>query len=164
MAKKSTIHMMAPPRYARHDPRNLLRVAAGRLLSMQLGGYDYPIRKLRRHGDMCVVTLPPQVRKLLDIKLGDWVMFGKCPWRGMVWLHKLGWQECEGLPEDRAAEWRWGVRKVQGKKWNLFVTVSRGVREALSAEVGDALVFSLPVANGVISVCTVKGGGDGKHR
>ncbi len=158
MAKRSDVTLLSPPRYARNDPRNKARVNAGHLLSMQLRGYDYPIRRLRRVGDVCCVTLPPQVRKSLELKRGDWLMFGECPWPGCAWMCGVTDEEYRRLPADKAPEFRRNGRKVQGGRSGMYVTVSRAVRKILSAEVGDFLSFSLPAECGVISVSVTRGG------
>lgn len=158
MAKKSDIALLLPPRYARNDPRNQRRVKAGQLLSMKLGGYDYPIRKLRRAGDNPCVTLPPQVRESLGIKLGDWLMFGEGPWDGCAWMCRVTEEQYKGKRASESVEFKRKARKVRGKRQHLFVTVGRAVRNILKAEVGDYISFGLEPEAGVISVCAVKGG------
>ncbi len=160
MAKKSDVTLMSPPRYSRNDPRNQARVKAGHLLSMKMGGYDYPIRKLRRAGDIRCVTLPLQVRESLELKRGDWLMFGEGPWPGSAWICKVTEEEHQTLSADKTEEFRRRARKVQGGKSGLFVTIASPVRKILSAEVGDFLSFSLPPEHGVISVSAIKGDGD----
>ncbi len=160
MAKKSDVTLLSPPRYPRNDPRNQARVNAGHLLSMQLAGYDYPVRKLRRVGDINCVTLPLQVRKSLKIKAGDWLIFAEGPWRGLVVFFKL--------PEERYQLFRAGghkdvlrkCRKVRGGKSSLFVTITAAVRKILSVETGDSLVFGSILTSDEFTLSAVKGGGD----
>ncbi|GAI68155.1 unnamed protein product [marine sediment metagenome] len=71
------------------DPSDADKISAGVLRSLQLTGYDYPIRKLRRSGDIRCVTLPLQVRSFLALECGDWLMFGEGSWPGLVAFFKL---------------------------------------------------------------------------
>lgn len=160
MAKKSDVTLLEPPRYTRNDPRNLARVKTAHLLSMQLRGCDYPIRRLRRVGDVQVVTLPPQVRKSLALERGDWLRFGLSPWPSSAWILKVTNSEYKKLTADTSTEFKRRTRKVQGVKGNLFVTVAPAVRKILSAAVGDFLHFGLASQPGVVSIVTIKGGGE----
>lgn len=161
MAKKSDVTLLEPPRYARNDPRNQRRVNAGHLLSMKLGGYDYPIRRLRRVGDNYCVTLPLQVRASLELKCGDWLRFGKGPWPGCAWMCKVTEWQYQRLLEGKGGEFRRKARKVRRSKSSLFVTIAKTVRKILSAEVGDSLIFGPELDQGVTSVSVIKGGGVG---
>ncbi|MBA7627634.1 hypothetical protein ES703_35101 [subsurface metagenome] len=158
MANGSDVNLLEPLRYARNDPRNRARVYAGHLLSMRMGGYDYPIRRLRRVGEVNCVTLPPQVRNSLELKGGEWLMFGEGPWPGCAWICKVTNSDYERLSPDKVQEFRRNARKVQGGRSGLYVTISPAVRKILSAEIGDFLSFSLPAEHGVISVSVTRGG------
>ncbi|MBA7469660.1 hypothetical protein ES707_04938 [subsurface metagenome] len=160
MAKKSDVTLLEPPRYTRNDPRNQARVEAGRLLSLRLAGYDYPIRKLRRVGGIRCVTLPPQVRKSLKIKGGDWLMFGEGPWPGTVWICKVTEEQYQFFRADGRKDMLRKCRKVQAIKSTLFVTIAAAVRKIMLVEVGDSLVFGLRVVSGELSISALKGGGD----
>ncbi len=160
MAKKSDVTLMLPPRYARNDPRNQARVKAGHLLSLQLGGYDYPIRKLRRVGDVCCVTLPLQVREFLALKRGDWLIFGATLWPGVAAFVRVTDEQYPSMTRaDREAQ-RLKARKVQGGKSSLFVNIPPAIRKMLSAEIGNLLHFSPRSKQSVVDICAIKGGGD----
>ncbi|MBA7630394.1 hypothetical protein ES703_37916 [subsurface metagenome] len=160
MAKRSDVTLMSPPRYARNDPRNQARVKAGHLLSLQLGGYDYPIRKLRRVGEMCCVTLPPQVREFLALKRGDWLIFGSTPWRGVVAFIRVTDEQYPSLTLADSEAQRRMARKVQGRKSTVFVNIPAAIRKILSAEPGDLLHFGLRSKQSVVNICAIKAGGD----
>lgn len=160
MAKKSDVTLLEPPRYPRNDPRNQARVKAGHLLSMRLKGYDYPVRKLRRVGDVRCVTLPLQVRKSLKLERGDWLMFGEGSWPGSAWMCKVTEEQHRFFRGDGRKDMLRKCRKVRGGKSGLFVTVAPAVCKILSADVGDSLVFGLRVVGGEMSIYAVKGGGD----
>ncbi|MBA7707816.1 hypothetical protein ES703_116699 [subsurface metagenome] len=150
---------MLPPRYRRNDPRNQARVKAGYLLSMQLRGYDYPIRKLRRVGDVCCVTLPLQVRGWLTLAKGDWLMFGSTLWPGVAGFVKVSAEQYRSMtPADRAGQ-QLTARKIQGKKGALSVVVPPAICKLLLAEVGDSLYFGIRSRQRVVNVCAIKGGG-----
>jgi hypothetical protein len=160
MAKKSDVTLVWPPRYRRNDPRNQARVKAGHLLSMRLAGYDYPIRKLCRVGDCCCVTLPLQVRNLLDVKRGEWLVFGVTPWPGVVSVLKISDEQYRlKRAEDRKGALL-RARKVQGGNGSLFVNISPTVRKILSVEVGDFLMFGIAPGQDMVTVSAIKGDGE----
>lgn len=143
-----------------YDPEQFGSMLAGTLNGMRHAGHDYSVRRLRRHRDSYCVTLPLQVRGYLDVKRGDWLAFGSTPWRGMVAFIRVTAGQYESFPDDSRKEFRQLARKVQGKKSAVFVTVPTKVRELLSAEVGDFIVFGLSPTSGAISISAIKGGGD----
>ena len=149
---------MSPPRYARNDPRNQARVYAGHLLSMQLRGYDYPIRKLRRVGDVCYVTLPPQVRDSLKIRKSDNLMFGEGPWPGTIWISKVTPEWKQALTLDERWKFRKTARIVQGKRRGVWIAVPPAFRKRMSAEPGDFLMFGVRPGMNLVHICAVKGG------
>ncbi|MBA7531194.1 hypothetical protein ES705_23405 [subsurface metagenome] len=160
MAKKSDVTLLEPPRYPRNDPRNQARVKAGHLLSMQLGGYDYPIRKLRRVIDVYHVTLPPQVREFLDVKRGDRLMFGESPWPGTAWISKVTEEQRQRFIVEGPKELRRKSRIVQGRRRGVWVTISPAFRKRLSIEPGDFVMFGIQPEQNLVNICAIKGGGE----
>ncbi len=142
------------------DPDNGGRIADGVLKGMQLAGYDYPVRKLRRHRDSRCVTLPLQVRGFLGAKPGDWLLFGKCTWPGLVAFFKVSPERYRALMTDESKEIRQSARKVQKRKSTLVVTIPPKICEILSAEVGDNLIFGLAPRQNMVTVAALKGGGE----
>ncbi len=133
---------------------------AGHLLSMQLAGYDYPIRRLCRVGDINCVTLPLQVRGFLALEPGVWLLFGECTWPGLVAFFKVSPERYRALMTDESKEIRQSARKVQKRKSSLFVDIPPRICEILSAEVGDNLIFGLAPRRNMVTVAALKGGGD----
>ncbi|GAJ05995.1 unnamed protein product, partial [marine sediment metagenome] len=87
-----------------YDPADVDKIAAGVLKSMQLAGYDYPIRKLRRSADQDCVTLPLQVRGFLQVKRGDWLIFGATLWPGVAAFVKVSDEQYRSMTRaERAA-------------------------------------------------------------
>ncbi|MBA7474428.1 hypothetical protein ES707_09780 [subsurface metagenome] len=142
------------------DPDNGGRIADGVLKGMQLAGYDYPVRKLRRHRDSCCVTLPLQVRGFLALEPGVWLLFGECTWPGLVAFFKVSPERYRELMTDESKEIRQSARKVQKRKSTLVVTIPPRICEILSAEVGDNLIFGLAPRRNMVTVAALKGGGD----
>ncbi|GAI70977.1 unnamed protein product [marine sediment metagenome] len=142
------------------DPDDLNKIATGALRSMELSGYDYPIRKLRRSGDVCCVTLPLQVRGFLELRGGDWLTFGSTRWSGVVAFVKVTADQYECIAADGRKDFRKLARKVQGKKGGVRVSVPPAIREILSAKVGDFLMFGLGPRASMITIAAIKGGGD----
>ncbi len=142
------------------DPADSVRMAAGVERSMQMAGYDYPVRKLRRSGDCCCVTLPLQVRNLLDVKCGDWLVFGVTPCPGVVSVLKISDEQYR----SKRAEDRKGAllraRKVQGGNGSLFINISPTVRKILSVEVDDFLMFGIAPGQDTVTVSAIKGDGE----
>ncbi len=142
------------------DPDNGGRIADGVLKGMQLAGYDYPVRKLRRHRDSCCVTLPLQVRGFLGVKQGDWLIFGANLWPGLVAFFNVSPERYRALMTEDRKEIRQSARKVQKRKSTLVVTIPPRICEILSAEVGDNLIFGLAPRRNMVTVAVLKGGGD----
>lgn len=142
------------------DPDNGGKIAAGVLKGMQLAGYDYPVRKLRRHRDSCCVTLPLQVRGFLALEGGDRLLFGECSWPGLVAFFKVTPERYRALMADDCKEIRQSARKVQKRKGTLVVNIPPRICEILSAEVGDNLIFGLAPQRNMVTVAALKGGGD----
>ncbi|MBA7474761.1 hypothetical protein ES707_10115 [subsurface metagenome] len=142
------------------DPDDADKMSAGVLRSMQLAGYDYPIRRLRRSGDTNCVTLPLQVRGFLDIKCGDWLVFGATLWRGVAGVVKISDEQYRSMTRAGREAQRLTARKVQGGNGSLFVNIPQAVCEILSAEIGDFFYFGIRSLQRVVDVCAVKGGGD----
>jgi bifunctional DNA-binding transcriptional regulator/antitoxin component of YhaV-PrlF toxin-antitoxin module len=126
---------------------------------MQQKGYDYPVRRLRGRDNSSCVTIPLQVRATLNIKRGDWLMFGETPWRGVAAFVRVSDEQYQALTAAGRKEFRKSARKVPADKGVLRVIIPPAVRKFLSAEVGDSLIFGLTPVSGVISICAVKGGG-----
>ena len=57
-------------------------------------------------------------------------------------------------------EFRKLARRVQGKKGGLFVRISPMVREILSAEIGDSLIFGIAPGRAMVTIAAIKGGGE----
>ncbi len=148
------------PRMRPYDPDDIGRIEAGSLRGMQLAGYDYPVRMLRRSGDKNCVTLPLQVRRSLDAKRGDWLVFGETPWRGVAAFVKVSAEQYERIAPDGRKGFQRLARKIQSSKGTLSVTVPCVICCLLSADTGDFLIFGLTPLPGVISVAVVKGGGE----
>ncbi len=146
---------MRPP-----DPDDAGRIAAGVLRSIELAGYDWPVRNISKSNGSVYVTLPLQVRDCLDVKPGDWLVFGETPWPGVAAFLKVTAEQNEAIAADGRKEFRQLARKVQGKKGPLRFNIPKAVRKILSAEPGDSLIFGLTPVSGVISISAVKGGGD----
>ncbi len=142
------------------DPDDSVKMAAGVLKGMQLAGYDYPIRKLRKCGNSICVTLPLQVRGFLALECGDWLAFGSTPWRGLAVFVRVPADQYEALAADGRKEFRKFARKIPKGKGPMFVRIPLAIRKILSAEVGDFLIFGLTPVDGVISICAIKGGGE----
>jgi hypothetical protein len=142
------------------DPDDDGRIAAGVLRSIQLGGYDYPIRQLRRSGDTTCVTLPLQVRGFLALHAGDWLLFVAGSWPGLVVFSRVTAQQYELTEPDGREQFRKLARKVQARNSALFVNISPATREILSAEIGDYLIFGIAPGRGFVTLAAVKGGGD----
>ncbi|MBA7626698.1 hypothetical protein ES703_34153 [subsurface metagenome] len=142
------------------DPADSDKMSVGVLCSMRLGGYDYPIRRLRSGSDGCNVTLPLQVRNFLAIEWGDWLMFGVTSWPGLAAFFRVKAGRYQALPADERKEFRRMSRKVQGKKGGLFVKISPAVCEILSAEAGDSLIFGIAPGRATVTIAAIKGGGD----
>lgn len=143
-----------------YDPDGSVRMAAGVLKSMQLAGYDYPVRKLRRSGDVRCVTLPPQIRTLLDVKRGDWLIFGATPCRGIVSVMKISDEQYRSKRGEARAGALLRARKVQGGNGSLFVNISPTVCAILSAEIGDSLMFGIAPGQDMVTLAVIKGDGD----
>jgi len=135
-------------------------VEAGHLLSMQLAGYDYPIRKLRKDKDVCYVTLPPQVRDSLALERGDRLMFGEGPWPGTAWISRVTEEWYQALTLDESRKFRQKSRMVQGKRRGVWIAVPPAFRKRLSAEVGDFVMFGVRPGQNLVHICAVKGGGE----
>lgn len=140
------------------DPTDNDKMNAGVVRSMQLGGYDCPIRKLCKSGDIRCVTIPPQVRQYLAIQNGDWLLFKKGPWPGVVTFTKLTADKYDCIAGLGGRDSLKLARKVQGRKHGARIAVPPAVRKMLFAEVGDNLMFSQHLIEGVITVSAVKGG------
>ncbi len=125
---------------------------------MELGGYDYPVRRLRRSGGASCVTLPLQVRNSLALERGDWLVFGETPWPGLAAFVKISAEQYERIAADGRKEFRQLARKVQGKESTLSVAVPSAIRKILLAEPGDHLIFGLTPQPGVLSISAIKGG------
>lgn len=136
------------------------KIAVGLLRSMQLTGYDYPVRKLRRSGDVCCVTLPLQVRGFLALEPGVWLLFGESSWPGLVAFFKVTPERYQALMTDDCKEIRQSARKVQKRKGTLLVTIPPAICKILSAEPGDNLIFGLAPRRNMVTVAALKGGGD----
>ncbi len=160
MAKKREHRLLWPPRYHSGDLRNLARIPAGILFSMQLAGYDYPIRPLRHHKDSSEVTIPPQVWETLQLEPGDWIIFGVTNWPSVAVISRVPDESSELLDIIKRKDRKFVVRKVTRHRNSLRVVISPAVRKLLSAEPGDSLAFGLTPVSGVISLCAIKGGGD----
>ena len=150
----------AGPRVRPYDPADVDKMAAGVERGMQLAGYDYPVRKLRKTEAGCCVTLPLQVRGFLALERGDWLAFGSTPWRGLAVFVRVTTKQYEAIAADGRKEFRKLARKIPKGKGPMFVRIPLAIRKILSAEVGDFLIFGLTPADGVISLCAIKGGGD----
>lgn len=146
------------------DAEDAARVGAGALRGMQLSGYDYPIRRLRRAGGAACVTLPPQVRNFLELERGDWLVFGPTTWPGLAAFCKVSADRQEALTAYGRKEFRRSARRVQGRKGMMFVNISQATCEILSAEAGDLLIFGLTPVAGTVGVCAIKGGGESAGR
>lgn len=142
------------------DPGDSCRIAAGVLKSIQKGGYDYPVRKMRRSGNSTIATLPLQVLGFLDVKGGDWLTFGATPWRGVAAFIKVTADQYDRIAADGRKDFRKLARKVQARKRGVIVAIPPAICKLLSAEVGDSLIFGLTPTPGVISIAAIKGGGN----
>ncbi|MBA7484475.1 hypothetical protein ES707_20002 [subsurface metagenome] len=150
----------AGPRVRPYDPADVDKIAVGIERGMQLAGYDYPVRKLRKTKAGCCVTLPMQVRNYLGLEYGDWLAFGSTPWLGLAAFVRVTTKQYEAIAVDGRKEFRKLARKIPKGKGQMFVRIPLAIRKILSAEVGDFLIFGLTPADGVISLCAIKGGGD----
>ncbi len=148
------------PRMRPQEPADLDKIATGVLRSMELSGYDYPIRKLRRSSGTNHVTLPLQVRNYLGLELGDWLAFGSTRWPGVVTFVKVTRRWYDQIKADGRKDFRKLARKVQGKKGGVNITVPTAICKMLSAEVGDSLFFGIAPRPGSVCIAVVKGGGD----
>ncbi len=142
------------------DPADSDRIAAGVLSGMRLTGYDYPIRKLRKSGDVSCVTLPLQVRNFFALERGDWLVFGEPSWPGLAAFFKVTAKRYQALTTEERKEFRPVARKVQGKKGGLGIVVPPAICEILSAEVGDSLIFGIAPGRNTVTVAAIKGGGE----
>ncbi|MBA7474769.1 hypothetical protein ES707_10123 [subsurface metagenome] len=142
------------------DPSDADKISAGVLRSMQMGGYDYPVRQLRRSGDTRCVTLPLQVRGFLSVKRGDWLEFGSTPWLGLVGVVRVSDEDYQSMKRAAGETRQLPARKVQGGRSTLFVNIPPKICEILSADVGDFFIFGLAHRPGVITIAAIKGGGD----
>lgn len=142
------------------DPSDADKISAGVLKSLQLAGYDYPVRKLRRVGDVLCVTLPLQVRSFLDLEFGDWLLFGEGSWPGLVAFFKITAERYQALTTAEHKEVTPIARKVQKRKATMLVTIPPAICKKLSAEVGDNLIFDLAPRRGSVIVAALKVGGD----
>ena len=150
----------AGPRMRPEDPSDADKISAGVLRSMQLAGFDYPVRQLRRPGDTTCVTLPLQVRGFLALERGDWLAFGETPWRGLAAFVKVTAEQYDCIAADGRKEFQRLARKVQGGNGSLFVNIPPPICEILSADVGDFFIFGLASRPGVITISAIKGGGE----
>ncbi|MBA7469655.1 hypothetical protein ES707_04928 [subsurface metagenome] len=150
----------AGPRMRPEDPSDADKITAGVLRSMQMGGYDYPVRKLRRSGGVRCVTLPLQVRNFLALERGDWLAFGEPSWPGLAAFVKVTAEQYDCIAADGRKEFRRLARKVQGGNGLLFVNIPQLICEILSAEIGNFLIFGLAPRRGTVTVAAIKGGGD----
>lgn len=142
------------------EPSATYKMAAGVIRSMQLGGYDYPVRKLCRSGTIRCVTLPPQIRNYLAVENGDWVLFKEGRWSGVVTFTKVTADRYDCIAGLGGRESLKLARKVQGRKCGVRIVVPPVICKMLSADVGDILMFSRHLLAGVITIVAVKGGGD----
>ncbi|MBA7663515.1 hypothetical protein ES703_71560 [subsurface metagenome] len=142
------------------DPSDTDKIAAGVLLSIHLAGYDYPIRRLRRHSDTNCVTLPLQVRGFLALERGDWLAFGATPWPGVAAFLVVTAKQAQALTAAGLKEFRKLARKVQGGHGLVFVNIPPRICEILSAEIGDFLYFGRAPQRRIINICVIKGGGE----
>ena len=159
MRKKRRSTHFGGPRMRPPDPDDADRMTAGVLRSMQLAGYDYPIRKLRRVGDVCCVTLSPQVRQSLQLERGDWLVFGSTSWRGVAGFVRVTAEQYEVISPNGRKEFRKLARKVLGRDGSLVIGIPPAIREILSAEAGDSLMFDIVPGRSMIIVAAIKGGG-----
>ncbi|GAI64592.1 unnamed protein product [marine sediment metagenome] len=139
---------------------DLDKIADGVLRSMQLSGYDYPIRKLCRSGTIRCVTLPMQVRNYLELENGDWVVFGSTRWSGVVTFTKLTADRYDCIAGLGGRDSLKLARKVQGRKCGVRIVVPPAICRMLSADVGDSLMFGLAPRANMITIAVIKGGGD----
>lgn len=158
MAQKRRRSHPAGPLMRPEGPAVSERIAAGVMRGMRVTGYDYPIRKLRSSAGTICVTLPLQVRGFLALERGDWLVFGATPWRGVAAFVKVTNQEYERIKAAGRKDFRRLARKVQGRKSSLYVGISQGTCEILSAEPGDFLHFSPWFERSIVLVSTIKGG------
>jgi hypothetical protein len=127
---------------------------------MQLAGYDYPVRRLRRCGDSCCVTLPLQVRGFLAVKRGDWLAFGATPWRGVAAFLAVTDEQYQAIAAEGRQDFRRLARKVQSGSGSVFVNIPQGICEILAAEIGNFLMFGISPWPNMITLAVVKGGGE----
>ncbi len=160
MRPKRSCKYPGGPRMRPEVAANSDRIAAGVLRSMQLAGYDYPIRKLRRSGDKTCVTLPLQVRGFLALERGDWLIFGATLWPGVAGVVRVSDRQYQSMTDTDRAAARLTARKVQARKAALFVNIPQAICEILSAEIGDFIYFGIRSLQRVVNICAVKGGGD----
>ena len=160
MRQKRVSTHPAGPRVRPYDPADVDKMAAGVERSMQMAGYDYPVRKLRKRGNSNCVTLPLQVRNYLGLVYGDWLAFGSTPCRGLVGFVRVTAAQYEAIAADGHKEFRKLARKVQGKKGTLGVDVPPAVCKLLSAEAGDSFHFSPRSGQCVVNISAIKGGGE----
>ncbi len=140
------------------DPADRDKIASGVLRSMELGGYDYPVRRLRRSGGASCATLPPQVRNSLALERGDWLVFGETPWSGLAAFVKVTADQYEAIAADGRKEFRELARKVQSGKRGLFVRIPQAACEILSADTGDIVIFGIAPGRATVSLAAIKGG------
>lgn len=148
------------PRMRPQDPDDLDKIATGALRGMELSGYDYPIRRLRRAGDMNCVTLPLQVRNYFKLKGGDWLVFGCTRWPGVAAFVRVTPDQYECIAADGRKEFRKLARKVQNRRRGVSVSVPPAICKILIAEVGDSLMFGLAPRANMVTIAAIKGGGD----
>ncbi len=160
MAKKREHRLLWPPRYHSGDLRNLARITAGVLFSMQLTGCDFPIRSMLYHKDSLEVTLPPQVREALALERGDWLIFGATNWPGVAVISRVPDEGSELLDIIKRKDSGFVVRKVTRHNNSLRVVIPPQVRKLLLMEVGDSVIFGLTPVPGMITISAIKGGGE----
>ncbi len=160
MAKKSGHTLVWPPRYHGGDLRNLSRMLAGVLFSMQLVGCDLPVRQLLHPKGSSEVTIPPQVRETLQLERGDWILFGATQRAGVAVIIRVPAESPKLLDIIKRKDSQLVARKVTRHNKSLRVVIPPAVRKLLSMEAGDSLIFGLTPRPGMITISAVKGGGD----
>ena len=160
MSKHGGARLAFPPRYARGDPRNKLRMYAGQALGRQLQGYNLPVRKVRNRNGSRVVTIPTEVWESMGIDFGDELRF-RLTSKQSDMTATLIWRS--DVPANRRRGYDRMVRKVcrsPDSYRSKMVTIPAQVCAVMGIDFGTELLFSPTPKPDDMTITVIKRPGD----
>ena len=141
-------------------PETEAEVIAGFIRSLQITGYDWTVREIRRVKGSDNVTLPPQVKKYLQLIRGDWIAFGSTTWGCLFGLMRVSQERAEEILKSKDKGRAVPIRKVKWKKRQATVAVPATICRKLEVEDGDCAVFVPPVQPDIVGMGILRSPGD----